>query len=105
MDDKKNTSEFIDELIESASKIKAVNTPPFFKDRVLNKLFEVDHTEKKIDFFGWFTPKYQIAVLLLFAILNLTVLYVYRSSNKQRDLLTFVETYGFSDSESELILN
>ncbi|UII76769.1 hypothetical protein LV716_02970 [Flagellimonas sp. HMM57] len=105
MDDKKNTSEFIDELIESASKMETVDTPPFFKDKVLNKLSQIDQKKKKIDFFGWFAPKYQIATLLLFAVLNLAVLYTYLSSNEKQDLQTFAETYGFSDTNSEFILN
>ncbi|KQC29775.1 hypothetical protein [Flagellimonas eckloniae] len=105
MNDKKFTPELIDELIDSASKIEAVNTPPFFKDKVLNKLSQVTVEKQRPDVLNWFTPKYQIAMLLLFAAVNIVAVYSYRSSNKQQELQTFAETYGFSQSESESILN
>lgn len=105
MNDKKITPELIDELIDSASKIEAVNTPPFFKDKVLNKLSQANGEKQQSDFLSWFTPKYQIATLLLFVALNVVAIYSYRLSNEQQELQTFAEAYGLSDSDSESILN
>ncbi|MEO9512789.1 MAG: hypothetical protein ABJN84_05905 [Flavobacteriaceae bacterium] len=105
MNDKKITPELIDELIDSASKVEVVNTPPFFKDKVLNRLSQVTVERQQAEVLSWFTPKYQIAMLLLFAALNIVAIYSYRSSSKQQELQTFAEAYGFSESESESILN
>lgn len=104
MNDKRTTPEFIDELIDSASEVKMVNTPPFFKDKVLNRLSQT-REEKPVEFLNWFTPKYQVAALLMFVALNVVALYSYQLSSEEQELQTFAEAYGLSDDGSESILN
>ena len=105
MNDKKNTSKIVDELLDAATTIEVVNTPPFFKDKVLNRLSQINEKKREPVALHWFAPKYQIAVLVLFAILNLGVLYSYTSSNDSSELQTFAQSTGLSTTESDSILN
>lgn len=105
MNDKKNTSKKLDDLIESVSDIKSVGAPPFFKDRVLSQLRTQESQEQSLLVLDWFTPRLQIAALLAFVLLNLGVLYHYISSNQNQELETFAQTYGLSSSQEESILN
>lgn len=105
MDGKKITQQKIDEVLDSASQIEAVNTPPFFKDKVLNRLVDTDEVEELLPILTWFTPKYQVAALLLFIVLNVMAIYTYRSSNQQEQLTTFAEAFGLSSSDQQSILN
>ena len=105
MNDKKTTSQFVDELIESVSGIETVDTPPFFKDRVLKQLGKTEETVEVPPFFHWFTPKLQLAALMVFVLINLGVLYYYNSFNQDQELQSFAEAYGLSESSEESILN
>ncbi|WP_420398837.1 hypothetical protein [Flagellimonas sp.] len=105
MDAKKTTQQEIDKILESADGIEAVNSPPFFKDKVLRKLVDLEEVKPQLDVLAWFVPKYQIAVLLLFAALNFAVLYLYNSANKQDELQTFAESYNLSGSVNTSFLN
>ncbi|MGX1929739.1 hypothetical protein [Flagellimonas sp. 2504JD4-2] len=105
MDGKKITQQKIEEVLESASQIEAVNTSPFFKDKVLHRLANTEEVEESSALLGWFTPRYQAAVLILFVILNVVAIYSYRSSNQQEQITTFAEAFGLSNSENQSILN
>ena len=47
MNDQKNTSKLITELVEDTTALSKVSAPPFFKDKVLNRL-STEQTEKEI---------------------------------------------------------
>ncbi|WP_299529215.1 hypothetical protein [Ulvibacterium sp.] len=102
---KKNTSERIDELIDSAPDIETVNTPPFFKDKVLQRLSQPRDSQPQLGWLPWFTPKYQMAALFLFVLLNALVLYTYSDSNREEEIQTFAEAYGLSSAQEETLLN
>nr|WP_299343225.1 hypothetical protein [Allomuricauda sp.] len=104
MDEKKTTPRLIDELIDSVSEIESVNTPPFFRDKVLKRLEKAQESEAMAPFLFGFTPKLQIAALLVFAMLNIGALWYYQNQQQQEELQTFAEAYGLSLSE-ESILN
>lgn len=105
MNEKKNTSQRIDELIDSASGIEAVSTPPFFKDKVLNRLSQTRDSQPQLGWLPWFAPKYQMAALFLFVLLNMLVLYTYSDSNREEEIQTFAEAYGLSSAQDESMLN
>lgn len=105
MIDKKNTSKIIDELLDSPLVIDEVNTPPFFKDKVLNKLSQNTEERTATDWLNWFTPKYQIAAMVLFVMLNFIALYSYSASNKEVELQNYAQTYGLSNTSQDSILN
>ena len=105
MSKKENIQLKIDELIDSASSIDGVNTPPFFKDKVLNKLTHSSTEKSATDWLFWFSPKYQIAAMVLFVMLNLIALYNYSASNKEVELQNYAQTYGLSNTSQDSILN
>ncbi len=105
MNDKKNTSERIDEIIDSATNIEAVNAPPFFKDKVLNRFAKEQETTEVHYFLNWLTPNFQFVALAVFILLNLGVLYYYNAYNQERELQSFAESYGLITSQESSILN
>lgn len=105
MDGKKTTQQKVDETLDAASRIKAVKEPPFFKDRVLREMAR-PITPKTVHFWlDWFTPKYQVAAIVLFVVLNALALWSYNNQNEQQELQSFAQAYGLSTSENESILN
>lgn len=105
MDGKKNTQQKIDEVLETVSHIEAVNTPLFFKDRVLNRLSNDNEVNEASNVLDWFLPKYQIAALVVFAVLNFGALYVYNNNNQIEEIEAFAQSYGLSFDEDNSILN
>ena len=105
MNDKKTTAKFLDELIDSASDIERVKTPPFFKDKVLNRLEKDQKAIEVPPFWYWFSPRLQLAALLVFVFLNIGVLYYYAQNSREQELQSFAEAYGLSTSQEESIIN
>ncbi|PWL37791.1 hypothetical protein DKG77_13535 [Flagellimonas aquimarina] len=105
MDGKKITQRKIDEVLDSASQMEAVNAPPFFKDKVLQRLTSNNQVIETSNLLGWFLPKYQIAALVVFAFLNFGALYVYNNSNQEDEIKTFAQAYGLAADEDNSILN
>ncbi|MEM8928924.1 MAG: hypothetical protein AAGC45_12020 [Bacteroidota bacterium] len=105
MNDKENTSHFVDELLDSAESIQTVDTSPFFKDKVLGKLVQEKDHNGALSYPSWLTPKFQWAALLIFVFLNLGVLYYHTNYYQQQELQSFAETYGFSSFQGDSILN
>ncbi|WP_396590501.1 hypothetical protein [Allomuricauda sp. R78024] len=105
MDGKKNTQQKIDEVLEKVSHIEAVNTPLFFKYRVLNRLSNDNEVNEASNVLDWFSPKYQIAALVVFAVLNFGALYIYNNNNQIEEIEAFAQSYGLSFDEDNSILN
>lgn len=105
MSKKENIQLKIDELIDSASSMDRVNTPPFFKDKVLSGFAKIATENQESFSIIWFTPKHQIAALLIFAFINLSALYLYNNYNQSQDIETFAQAYGFSPTDNQSILN
>ncbi|MEM9000784.1 MAG: hypothetical protein AAGB24_11020 [Bacteroidota bacterium] len=105
MDHRKKTSRQIGELIELATQIQVVGTPPFFKDKVMQQLGKTTVSTEPLVFLYWFTPKLQVAALLLFVLLNLTGLYYHGSFQQEEELQSFAETYGLYPAQEESIFN
>ena len=105
MNDQKNTSKFVTDLVEDTTVLSKVSAPPFFKDKVLNRL-STEQTEKEIQpWIYWLTPNWQWAALALFLALNFGVLFYYNSSKKEQQLATFASSYGLTNGEESSILN
>ncbi|SHG85701.1 hypothetical protein [Flagellimonas flava] len=105
MDGKKTTQQKVEQVLDTADQIKAVNEPPFFKDRVLREMAKPIAPKTVHFWLDWFTPKYQVAAIVLFVVLNALALWSYNNQNEQQELQTFAQTYGLSASESESFLN
>ena len=92
----------IDRTLEMTSSVSTVKTSPFFKDKVLNKLF----TEKEAtSIFTWFTPRLQLATLAFILLLNVYVFIQYSQSNYDTQVSNFAETYTLSSDDSDSIFN
>jgi len=71
----------------------------------LNKLSQSSTEKSAKDWLFWFTPKYQIAAMVLFVMLNLIALYNYSASNKEVELQNYAQAYGLSNTIQDSILN
>jgi len=102
MDKEKHISQQVESTFESIESIEKVKVSPFFKDKVLNKLF-IEKEEKLI--FAWFTPKYQFAALVFLFIFNTYALIQYNKQNYNNNVSTFAQSYELSTNENESIFN
>ncbi len=72
--------DWINSVLESASKIEDVETNPFLYEKVLNRLNEKHSKAKVIRFsIGW------AAAILLFVTLNLSTIIIYQSRNHEQN--------------------
>ncbi|MEM1337332.1 MAG: hypothetical protein AAF717_16670 [Bacteroidota bacterium] len=106
MENTKRNIHRIDKLIDAAGDIASVNTPPFFKDKVLVRLGQIQEgIQPAQPVLHWFSPKFQAIALLVFVMLNIGALLYYKKDLKAQEVQTFAEIYGFSASEETSILN
>ncbi|MCL6275117.1 hypothetical protein M3P19_13945 [Muricauda sp. 2012CJ35-5] len=105
MDAEKTTSQKITEILDAGVTIESVKTPPFFKDKVLQRLSRDSETRSTGALLPWFVPKYQWATLLIMVLLNLVALYYYNKESQVDELQTLVEYYQLSPTDGNSILN
>lgn len=105
MDSKRNIDRLVEETLESVSSIDSVKTPPFFKDKVLNRMARkgVENQEDSA-IFSWFTPKFQAAALLCFIVLNAYTLLSYSTDSYGENVENFAELYGLSETDTDSYL-
>ncbi|WP_431106945.1 hypothetical protein [Winogradskyella poriferorum] len=83
--------------------IQEVKVSPFLKDRILNNInTEVEETQK---IWSWFTPKLQIAMLIVVILLNVYAYKVLTSDNYNTTVEEFVDTYDFGEETYTSIFN
>lgn len=83
--------------------IQEVKVSPFLKDKVLNNLTaKVEETQKV---WSWYTPKYQIATLIVVILLNVYAYKVLTSDEYNTTVEEFVDTYDFGDETYTSIFN
>lgn len=83
--------------------IQEVKVSPFLKDKVLNNLTaKVEETQKV---WSWYTPKYQIATLIVVILLNVYAYKVLTSDEYNTTVEEFVDTYDFGDEMYTSIFN
>lgn len=86
-----------------ADTIQEVKVSPFLKDRILNNLnTEIDESQKV---WAWFTPKFQIAMLIVVILLNVYAYKVLTSDNYNTTVEEFVDTYDFGEETYTSIFN
>ena len=106
MDSKKNIDRLVEETLESVSRIDAVKTPPFFKDKVLNRMTQKEVAKQEgIVIMNWFTPKLQAAALICFVILNAYAFLANSTDSYGENVENFAEVYGLSVSDTDSYLN
>ncbi|MBM1107765.1 hypothetical protein JQC67_16535 [Aurantibacter crassamenti] len=100
-----NIDELVDETLESVSKIDKVKAPPFFKDKVLNRMAQqTEKSNEGIHYLDWFTPKYQAAALICFVLLNTAVLLSNTDDSYSENVSDFADVYGITKSDSDTYL-
>lgn len=89
--------------LNAVDTIQDVKVSPFLKDRILNNLStEIDETQKV---WAWFTPKFQLATLIVVILLNVYAYKVLTSDNYNTTVEEFVDTYDFGDETYTSIFN
>ena len=101
MKSKKNMNRLVEETLNSVSGIETVKTPPFFKDKVLNRMAQsAIEKEEGVPILNWFTPKFQAAALVCFVVINTVALLSYSTDNYGENVQDFAEVYGLTETET-----
>lgn len=94
----------VKDTLDSVESINAVNVSPFFKDSVMHKIrnaSQEDTLKTKI----WFTPKLQLAVLVVFVVLNTMAFVSFTSSAYEDNINAFAETYDLGQKPKTSLFN
>lgn len=106
MESKKNIDRLVEETLDTVSGINTVKTPPFFKDRVLNRMAQKSVEDQEgIAILNWFTPKFQAAALICFIALNSYALLSYSTDSYGENVENFAEVYGLSETDFDSYLS
>ena len=93
----------VNTTLNAVDTIQEVKVSPFLKDRILNNInTEVEETQK---IWSWFTPKLQIAMLIVVILLNVYAYKVLTSDNYNTTVEEFVDTYDFGEETYTSIFN
>lgn len=105
MNNKKNIDRLVDETLESVSSIDAVKAPPFFKDKVLNRMAQkVDENKVGVRYLNWFTPQLQAAALVCFIAVNAYAMLYNSGDSYSENVENFAEVYGLSETDTDSYL-
>jgi hypothetical protein len=106
MESKRKIDRLVDETLESVASIDTVKTPPFFKEKVLNRMAQATkEDEKDVAIVPWFTPKLQAAALVCFVFLNAAALLTYSAEQSYNERVSsFAEVYGLSETDTDSYL-
>jgi len=104
MKNKSDIEQMVEDTLDSVSGIGTVKVPPFFKEKVLNKMVVSQNTiekEEGIRFLSWFTPIYQAAALVAFVILNAIALFSTTTDSYGDNVDNFASVYGLSETSTD----
>jgi len=98
MKNKKSIEEQIDRILEIGNSIDDVKASPFFKEKMMNRLFEESSQEENL-IFPWFTPRLQLASLVCVIALNIFAFTNLDSTSYDDSINEFAESYGLLATE------
>jgi hypothetical protein len=99
----KKIQDSVENTFKAIDAMETVNVSPFFKDKVLQRLYtQKDETQT---IWSWFTPQLQLATLACLVILNVFALTQLDSSTNGSDLDEFAQSYDLSITEETSIFN
>ncbi|WP_424000155.1 hypothetical protein [Maribacter sp. IgM3_T14_3] len=102
MKNKSKIDHLVEDTLESTSSIDSVKIPPFFKEKVLQRMAQNDDKKAtSVRYLDWFTPRYQAAALVCLLILNTFALLSYKGDNSYSEKVEdFAELYGLSETSA-----
>lgn len=96
----------VTKTLNVADKIESVKVSPFFKDKTMQKLFAEKETVKETTVWTWFTPKLQMATLVLVIAVNVWAFSKIASKSLyQNNVSQLTETFGLNSDSESLFLN
>jgi hypothetical protein len=93
----------VNATLNAVDTIQDVKVSPFLKDRILNNLTVESEETQRV--WAWFTPKFQIATLVIVVLLNVYAYKVLTSEEYNSTVEEFVDTYDFGDETYTSIFN
>ncbi|WP_344923676.1 hypothetical protein [Aquimarina addita] len=90
----KDIQSTIDKTLQAFDTIETVEVSPFFKDKVMQRLFLEKEEPETVRF--WFAPKMQLATLICVLILNSLVLAKLQKTDYKEDVSQFAESFELS---------
>ena len=102
MENKRNIDHLVEETLDSATSIKVVTTPPFFKDKVLNKIAQTNkEKEDRVPYLNWLTPRYQVVILIALVVVNTVALLAHKTDKSYiENAEDFAKEYGLSETNA-----
>ena len=102
MESKSKIDQLVKDTLDNVGRIDEVKTPPFFKDKVLNRMArKIIEKDEGIRFLNWFTPIYQAAALVAFVILNTMALLSTQTDSYGDTIENFADVYGLSETSTD----
>ena len=102
METNKDIQNKIDEAFNAIDAIETVNVPPFFKDKTMQLLFA--EKEETTTVWSWFTPKWQLASLVVIIALNIVALNEVSTSKYDESIDDFAQAYGLNSTSETTLL-
>ncbi|WP_298894447.1 hypothetical protein [uncultured Psychroserpens sp.] len=99
----KDIQDKVNTVLNSVDTIKDVKVSPFFKDKMLSVLFSEKREMRQVNW-TWFTPKFQLATLFCFIVLNVFTLTQINNSTYDDYISDFAELYDLTTHESNSLL-
>ena len=103
MDTNSDIEKKIQNTLDLAETIEEVKVSPFFKDQLMQKMFEDAKEDERSSIWSWFTPQVQIAAIVALVVLNVIAFSGLNSEVYDEDLYEFAENLGISDESSDSI--
>ncbi len=88
---KDHIADKIENTINTVEKIDSVSVSPFFKNKVLNRLYE--EQEPQFVLTSWLTPKVQLAALAIFILINIAVFVKMNEQQYSTEVDSFAAAY------------
>lgn len=104
MNKKDHIKQQVKEVLNATDSIKPVKASPFFKEKVLHRLFDKKEEELPT-MFAWFTPKLQLATLLVVVAVNLVVFLSMDTTDITETHTEFAEAYELSPNSEVTIFD
>ena len=98
-----NIQDNVKKTLEVLDTMETVKTPPFFKDKTMQRLFAEKEKTASVSIWNWFTPQLQLATLACIVFVNVYAINQIKSSKYEASVSSFASDYGIT-AENEFSL-